>query len=214
MKKSLTELVFILDRSGSMSGLETDTIGGYNAMIEKQKKEEGEANVTTVLFDDRVEFLNQRVSLQEIPKMTEKEYYVRGCTSLLDAIGQSIHYMGNVQKYAKEEERAGKVLFVITTDGYENSSKEYTYDKIKKMIKNQKNKYNWEFIFLGANIDAANTAKQVGIDEDYASNYVADSYGTELNYEAMNQAISCCRSEGKINKQWKEAVERDYKARR
>jgi uncharacterized protein YegL len=214
MKKNLTELVFILDRSGSMSGLETDTIGGYNAMIEKQKKEEGEAHVTTVLFDDQVETLTQRVSLQEVSKITEKEYYVRGCTALLDAIGQTIHYMGNVQKYAKEEDRAGKVLFVITTDGYENSSKEYTYEKIKKMIKHQKSNYNWEFIFLGANIDAVETAKQVGIDEKYATNYVADSQGTELNYQAMNMAISCCRSEGKINKRWKEEVERDYKERK
>jgi uncharacterized protein YegL len=214
MKKNLTELVFILDRSGSMSGLETDTIGGYNAMIEKQKKEEGEANVTTVLFDDKVEMLNQRVSLQDISKITEKEYFVRGCTALLDAIGQTIHLMGNVQKYAKEEDRAGKVLFVITTDGYENSSKEYTYEKIKNMIKHQKDRYNWEFIFLGANIDAAETAKKVGIDEEYATNYVADSKGTELNYQAMNMAISCCRSEGKINKRWKEEVERDYKDRK
>lgn len=214
MKKNLTEVVFILDRSGSMSGLETDTIGGYNAMLDKQKKEEGEANVTTVLFDDKVEMLNQRVSLQEISKLTEKEYYVRGCTALLDAIGQTINFMGNVQKYAKEEDRAGKVLFVITTDGYENSSKEYTYEKIKKMIKRQKDLYNWDFIFLGANIDAVETAKQVGIDEEYATNYVSDSHGTKLNYQAMNRAISCCRSEGKIDKRWKEEVERDYKKRK
>ena len=214
MKKNLTELVFILDRSGSMSGLESDTIGGYNSMIEKQKAEEGEANITTVLFDDKVELLNQRVSIQEVKKMTDKEYYVRGCTALLDAIGQTIHYMGNVQKYAKEEDRAGKVLFVITTDGYENSSKEYSYDKVRKMIKNQKDRYEWEFIFLGANIDAVETAKQVGIDEEHATNYVADSVGTELNYKAMNMAISCCRSEGKINRRWKEEVERDYKERK
>ena len=213
MKQNVTELVFLLDRSGSMSGLETDTIGGYNAMLEKQKKEEGEANVTTVLFDDQVEILHQRVSILEISKMTEKEYYVRGCTSLLDAIGQTIHYMGNVQKYAKEGDKAEKVLFVITTDGYENSSKEYTYEKIKKMIERQKDRYRWEFIFLGANMDAVETAKQFGIDEDYATNYVADSKGTELNYQAMNEAISSCRLEGKISKRWKEEVERDYKVR-
>jgi uncharacterized protein YegL len=211
--KNLTELVFILDRSGSMSGLESDTIGGYNSMIKKQKTEDGEANVTTVLFDDRVEMLNKRISIQEVETMTEKEYFVRGCTALLDAIGQTIHYMGNVQKYAKDEERAGKVLFVITTDGYENSSKEYSYDKVKKMIKNQKDRYKWEFIFLGANIDAVETAKQVGIDEEYATNYVADSVGTELNYKAMNMAISCCRSEGIIDKRWKDEVERDYRTR-
>jgi len=214
MKKNLSELVFLLDRSGSMSGLESDTIGGYNAMLEKQKKEEGEANVTTVLFDDKIEMLHKRVSLQEIAKITEKEYFVRGCTALLDAIGQTIHLMGNVQKYAKEEDRAGKVLFIITTDGYENSSKEYTYETIKRMIERQKERYNWEFIFLGANIDAIETAKQFGINEEYATNYVADSQGTELNYQAMNMAISGCRSEGKINKRWKEEVEKDYKERK
>ncbi len=214
MKKNLTELVFILDRSGSMSGLEKDTIGGYNAMLEKQKKEEGEANVTTVLFDDKIEMLQKRVSIQNSPKITEKEYYVRGCTALLDAIGQSIHFMGNVQKYAKDEDRASKVLFVITTDGYENSSKEYNYETIRKMIKRQKERYDWEFIFLGANIDAIETAERFGIDKDYASNYVADSRGTELNYQAMNMAVSLCRSEGKINKVWKEEVESDFRNRR
>lgn len=214
MKKNLTELVFILDRSGSMSGLEKDTIGGYNAMLEKQQKEEGEANVTTVLFDDKIEMLQKRVSILDTPKITEKEYYVRGCTALLDAIGQSIHYMGNAQKYSKEEDRASKVLFVITTDGYENSSKEYNYETIRKMIKRQKERYDWEFIFLGANIDAIETAEQFGIDKDYASNYVADSRGTELNYQAMNMAISYCRSEGKVNKRWKEEVEGDYKNRK
>ena len=214
MKKNLTELVFILDRSGSMSGLESDTIGGYNSMIEKQKAEEGEANITTVLFDDKVEMINQRVSIQEVKKMTDKDYYVRGCTALLDAIGQTIHYMGNVQKYAKDEDRAGTVLFVITTDGYENSSKEYSYDKVRKMIKNQKDLYKWEFIFLGANIDAVATAEQFGIDKDYASNYVADARGTELNYQAMNVAISYCRSEGKINKRWKGDVEADFQNRK
>ncbi len=214
MKKKLTELVFILDRSGSMSGLEKDTIGGYNAMLEKQKKEDGEANVTTVLFDDKIEMLQKRVSIQNSPKITEKEYYVRGCTALLDAIGQTIHYMGNVQKYAKEEDRASKVLFVITTDGYENSSKEYNYETIRRMIKRQKERYDWEFIFLGANIDPIATAEQFGIDKDYASNYVADSRGTELNYQAMNMAISYCRSEGKVNKRWKEEVEYDFQSRK
>lgn len=214
MKNNLTEIVFLLDRSGSMSGLETDTIGGYNSILEKQRKEEGEANVTTVLFDDKFEMLHKRVSIQDTPKITEKEYYVRGCTALLDAIGQSIQYMGNVQKYAKEEDRAGKVLFIITTDGYENSSKEFNHEKIKKMIEYQKKEYDWEFIFIGANIDAVKTAKQFGIDEDYAANYVADSIGTELNYRAMNQAISSCRSEGRVDKRWKEEVERDFRVRK
>jgi uncharacterized protein YegL len=213
MKKNLTEIVFILDRSGSMAGLESDTIGGYNAILEKQKKEDGEANVTTVLFDDKIEMLHRRVSILDIPKITEKEYYVRGCTALLDAIGQSIHYMGNVQKYAKEEDRASKVLFVITTDGYENSSKEYSLGAIRKMVKYQKERYNWEFIFLGANIDAVETAEQFGIDGDNASNYVADSRGTEFSCQAMNEAISYCRSEGRIDKRWKERVEEDYQNR-
>lgn len=213
MKKNLTELVFILDRSGSMAGLEADTIGGYNAMLLKQKKEEGEVNVTTVLFDDKIEMLHKRVSLQELDKITEKEYYVRGCTALLDAIGQTIHFMENVQKYAKEEQMADKVLFVITTDGYENSSKEYTYEKVKKIIEKQKEQFQWEFLFLGANIDAVATARQFGIDEAYATNYIADSKGTELNYQAVSEAISFCRSEGKISKHWKDSVEKDYKTR-
>ena len=213
MKKNLTELVFILDRSGSMSGLERDTISGYNAILEKQKKEEGEVNVTTVLFDDKLEQLHMRVSLQEIRPLTDKEYYVRGCTALLDAIGQTIQYMGNVQKYAKDEDRATKVLFIITTDGQENSSKEYNYSTIKQMIERQKECYQWEFLFLGANIDAIATAKQFGIDEEYAANYVADSVGTRLNYKAMNAAISSCREEGCVNRSWKDEVARDYKKR-
>jgi uncharacterized protein YegL len=214
MKKNLTELVFILDRSGSMSGLEKDTIGGYNSLLIKQRREEGEANVTTVLFDDKIEMLHKRVSIENAPEITEKEYYVRGCTALLDAIGQTINYMGNVQKYAKAEDRAGKVLFVITTDGYENSSKEFSYETVRRMIKHQKERYDWEFIFLGANIDAIAAAEQIGIAREYASNYVADSSGTELNYQAMNMAVSYCRSEGKINKRWKEEVERDYQNRK
>lgn len=213
MNNNLTELVFILDRSGSMAGLETDTIGGFNAMIDKQKKEPGEANVTTVLFDDKYEMLHKRRSLQKILPMTDREYYVRGCTALLDAVGQTINYIGNVQKYARDEERAGKVLFIITTDGYENSSHEFTYDKIKSMIERQKEKYNWEFIFLGANIDAVSTAKQFGISEDYATNYVADAIGTGLNYEAMNMAVSSCRMEGRVDLHWKENVEKDYNSR-
>ncbi|MDF2906054.1 MAG: hypothetical protein K0R34_1375 [Herbinix sp.] len=213
MKKNLTELVFILDRSGSMSGLERDTIGGYNAVLEKQKKEAGEVNVTTILFDDKIEQLHKRVALKGLQLLTDKEYYVRGCTALLDAIGQTVEYMSNVQKYAKEEERAEKVLFIITTDGQENSSKEYSQSTIRRMIERQKELYRWEFLFLGANIDAIATARQFGIDEEYAANYVADATGTELNFKAMNMAISCCREEGIVRKSWKEEVERDYKSR-
>lgn len=214
MKRNLTEIVFILDRSGSMAGLEKDTIGGFNSLIDRQRKEEGEANVTTVLFDDKIETLNRRISIQDVKKMTENEYYVRGCTALLDAIGQSINYMGNAQKYAKEEDRADKVLFVITTDGYENASKEFSYEKIRSMIQHQKEKYKWEFIFLGANIDAIDTASQFGIDEEHASYYVADSVGTKLNYKAMSMAISSYRANGKVESDWKEEVERDYKGRK
>ena len=213
MKKNLTEIVFILDRSGSMSGLETDTIGGFNGMLKKQRKEEGDANITTVLFDDKVEMLHKRVDLKNIKDMTEKDYYVRGCTALLDAIGETINYMGNVQKYLKEEERAEKVLFIITTDGYENSSKEYNYKKIKSMINNQKEKYNWDFLFLGANIDAVETAEKFGIDKDFAVDYLADEVGTELTYDAMNCAIGNIRANKHIDKSWKCEVEKDYKFR-
>jgi uncharacterized protein YegL len=214
MDKKLTELVFILDRSGSMAGLEDDTIGGYNAMIKKQKEEDGEANVTTVLFDDRIETLHERVSIQNIKPMTDREYNVRGCTALLDAIGRTISYMGNVQKYAKPEDKANKVLFIITTDGYENSSKEYSYEKVKQMIERQKKRFDWEFLFIGANIDAVSTAEKFGITEEYAANYVPDKQGTKLNYEAMNAAISNCRAERPLDRSWKEEVEKDYESRK
>ena len=162
MKKNLTELVFILDRSGSMAGLEKDTIGGFNAMIEKQKSEAGEAYISTVLFDNYSEVIHDRVMLNAVPKLTEKEYYVRGCTALLDAVGGAIHHIGNVHKYAREEDRPEKTLFVITTDGMENASRRYSYEKVKEMITRQKEKYGWEFLFLGANIDAAREAARFG----------------------------------------------------
>ena len=174
MKKNLTEIVFILDRSGSMAGLEDDTIGGFNAMIEKQKRELGEALVSTVLFDNDCQVIHDRVNIQKIEPMTRKEYYVRGCTALLDAVGRAIHHIGNVHKYAREEDRPEKTLFVITTDGMENASQEYTYDRVKKMIQHEQEKYGWEFIFLGANIDAAKEAARFGIDADRAAKYHAD----------------------------------------
>ena len=189
MKKNLTELVFILDRSGSMAGLEKDTIGGFNAMIEKQKAEEGEAYISTVLFDNYSEVIHDRVALSDVPKLTEKEYYVRGCTALLDAVGGAIHHIGNVHKYAREEDRPEKTLFVITTDGMENASRRYSYEKVREMITRQQEKYGWEFLFLGANIDAAREAARFGIDADRAADYHADTQGTAVIYEAMSDAI-------------------------
>ena len=169
MKKDLTEIVFILDRSGSMAGLEKDTIGGFNAMIEKQRKEPGQALISTVLFDNESDVIHDRVPLDNLPALTEKEYYVRGCTALLDAVGVAIHHIGNVHKYAREEDRPEKTLFVITTDGMENASRRYTYDKVKTMIERQREKYGWEFLFLGANIDAAREATGFGTGGDRAA---------------------------------------------
>ncbi|QSX08790.1 VWA domain-containing protein [Alkalibacter rhizosphaerae] len=213
MKKGLTELVFILDRSGSMGGLEEDTIGGYNALLEKQKKESGEAVLTTVLFDDHYELLHDRINLRGIAPITDKEYYVRGTTALLDAIGKTIHKIDNAQKHTAEEERAEHVMFVITTDGMENASREYTYDKIKYMIERQKTKYNWEFLFLGANMDAVDTAQRFGIDPDRAATYHADKEGTMLNYQVISETVSRIRSDKVIAKDWKKAIDKDFKKR-
>lgn len=194
MKKGLTELVFILDRSGSMSGLEADTIGGFNSLIFKQKKEEGEAYISTVLFDDRSEVLYDRVSLSKIEPMNDKQYYVRGCTALLDALGGAIHHIGNVHKYAREEDRPEKTIFIITTDGMENASHHYTYDKVKQMVERQREKYGWEFLFLGANIDAISVAGRFGVQAHHAVNYECDSVGTQLNYEVLSKAVSRVRA--------------------
>ena len=213
MKKNLTELVFILDRSGSMAGLEGDTIGGFNAMIEKQKKEPGEAVVSTVLFDNENEVIHDRVDIQKIEPMTDREYYVRGCTALLDAVGGAIHHIGNVHKYAREEDRPEKTLFVITTDGMENASRKYTYDRLKAMIQRQKEKYGWEFIFLGANIDAAKEAARFGIDADRTANYHADHEGTAVIYEAVSEAVCNVRACKSVSAAWKQKVDDDYKKR-
>lgn len=218
MRKNLTEIIFILDRSGSMRGLETDTIGGYNSLLEKQQREDGEVIVSTVLFDDRQEVLHDQVNLENIQPMTEKEYYVRGCTALLDAVGGAIHHIGNVQKYAREEDCPEKTLFIIITDGMENSSRRYTYDKVKRMVKRQKEKYGWEFLFLGANIDAIDVAGKFGINENRAVNYECDSRGTEVNYCALNEAVSrvresaCCAAVA-LDDDWKAEIEADYKMR-
>ncbi len=214
MKKDLTELVFILDRSGSMSGLEDDTIGGYNSMLEKQKKEPGEAILTTVLFDNNYEILHDRINIKGVAPITDKEYYVRGTTALLDAIGMTINKIVNVQKHTAKEEQAEKVMFVIITDGMENSSREYSYTQIRKMIEHQKNNYNWEYIFLGANIDAVETAGRFGIDKDRAVNYHADSEGTNLNYKVLNKTVSSYRESSVISEDWKDQIEEDYENRK
>jgi len=213
MKKNLTELVFILDRSGSMAGLEDDTIGGFNAMIEKQKKEPGEALVSTVLFDNETEVIHDRVNIRQIKPLTRKEYYVRGCTALLDAVGAAIRHIGNVHKYAREEDRPEKTLFVITTDGMENASRNYSYEKLKGMIQRQKEKYGWEFIFLGANIDATKEAARFGIDADRAANYHADSAGTAVIYEAMSEAVCSIRACRPMSADWKRRVDEDFQKR-
>ena len=213
MKKNLTELVFILDRSGSMSGLESDTIGGFNAMIAKQKREEGEALVSTVLFDNDSVVIHDRVPIREVQPMTEREYFTRGCTALLDAVGGAIHHIGNVHKYAREEDRPDKTLFVITTDGYENASRRYDYERVRKMIERQKEKYGWEFLFLGANIDAAAEARRFGIDPDRAVDYKCDAEGTALNYEVFHAAVSSVRMGAGIDKKWKRRIDEDVQKR-
>lgn len=201
MRKGLTEVVFILDRSGSMSGLEADTIGGFNSMIAKQKKEEGEAYISTVLFDDTCEVLYDRVPVNKVEPMNDNQYYVRGCTALLDAIGGAIHHIGNVHKYAREEDRPEKTLFIITTDGMENASRQYSYEKVKEMVERQKEKYGWEFLFLGANIDAIDVAGKFGIDSNRALNYVSDHKGTQLNYEVLSKTVSGFRASKSLVKE-------------
>lgn len=219
MRKNLTEIVFVLDRSGSMSGLEADTIGGYNALLEKQKKESGEAFISTVLFDDKQEVLHDRVSLDGIKPITENEYYVRGCTALLDAIGGAIHHIGNVHKYAREEDRPEKTLFIITTDGMENASRKYSYEKVKHMIERQKRKFGWEFLFLGANIDAIEVAGRFGVAANRAVNYECDSEGTQLNYRVLSETVSkvrMCSVQAMttvLDDGWAEEIAADYERR-
>ena len=212
-KNNVTELVFILDRSGSMSGLEADTIGGFNSMIEKQRKQDGDCYVSTVLFDHVSEVLHDRIKLSEVPLMTEKEYQVRGSTALIDALGGAIHHIGNIHKYARNEDVPEHTIFVITTDGMENASHNYSADRVREMVKRQKERYGWEFIFIGANIDAVETARQYGIDEDRAVNYNADSAGTGLMYESISAAVKCVRGGAPLGNVWKEDLEEDYRKR-
>ena len=213
MKKNLTEIIFILDRSGSMSGLEADTIGGFNSMIEKQKKADGEAMISTVLFDNVSEVIHDRVSVLDIQPMTDKDYTVRGCTALLDAIGGTIHHIGNIHKYARAEDVPEHTLFVITTDGMENASRHYNAERVKQMIERQKARYGWEFLFLGANIDAVETARHFGIGADRAVNYHSDSAGTQLNYEVLSEAICAVRGSVQLGADWKKRIDEDFESR-
>ena len=209
----MTELVFILDRSGSMAGLETDTIGGFNAMIEKQKKEAGEALVTTVLFDNESVTVHDRIPLQEVPPLTETEYFTRGCTALLDAVGGTIRHIANIHRYIRREDVPERTLFVITTDGYENASRYYDYDKVRRLIEHEKTKYGWEFLFLGANIDAAAEAKRFGIAADRAADYKCDTAGTALNYEVIGEAVGAVRGARPLAANWKRHIDEDVKQR-
>ena len=214
MKKQLTEIVFILDRSGSMCGLEADTIGGFNSLIAKQKKEEGEALISTILFDDCTEVLHDRVPLDRIKPMTEDDYYVRGCTALMDALGKAIKHISTIHKYAREEDRPSKTIFIITTDGKENASRQYSSERVKKMVEERKSKYGWEFLFLGANIDAVETAGHFGISKDRAVNYHSDSEGTALNYEVLSDAICSVRACRPLTAAWKTRIDSDFERRK
>ena len=214
MKTNLTELVFILDRSGSMGGLESDTIGGFNSMLKKQQAEPGECRITTVLFDHLYEVLHDRIDIRAVGPITEKEYFVRGNTALLDAVGKTINKIGGVQKNTAEEYRAGKVIFVITTDGMENASREFGYDQIKAMVGHQKEKYGWEFIFLGANIDAVEVAGRFGIGHAHAASFHNDSEGIALNYSVLSESISMARAPGgAIKEGWSAPIQKDFKKR-
>jgi len=217
MKTNLTELVFILDRSGSMGGLENDTIGGFNSMLKKQQAEPGDCRITTVLFDDNYEILHDRIDINAVNEITSRDYYVRGCTALLDAIGKTIRKINKVQKNTAEEYRAEKVLFVITTDGMENASREFSYDKIKSMVEKQKDKRQWEFIFLGANIDAIDVASRVGIAQNRVQNFHNDSEGIAMNYDVLSQTVACYRADASpcasIPDSWGDKIFSNFKKR-
>lgn len=212
MKKGLTELVFILDRSGSMQGLEKDTIGGFNGLIEKQKKEEGEAYISTILFDDVQEVLHDRVNLQDVKALTEKDYSVRGSTALLDAVGRAIKHISTIHKYIREEDRPEKTIFVITTDGAENASTKYTQPQIKEMIEQKTKLCQWEFLFLGANIDAVTTAANYGIAKECAAQFQADAQGVPIVYSAIDNYIGMSRkAKGVMCRAWAKELDNDKK---
>ena len=213
MNSNLTEIVFILDRSGSMAGLEDDTIGGFNAMVEKQKKEEGEAFLSVVLFANESEVICDRTDIRKAEPMTDRQYRVGGCTALLDAIGGAVHHIGNVHKYAREEDRPARTVFVITTDGMENASRRYSCDEVRKMVKQAQETWGWEFLFLGANMDAIAAARSFGFREDRAVRYKSDRDGTALNYSVVGEAVSQVRSRKGIAKNWSASIEADCRRR-
>ncbi|MBQ9743395.1 MAG: VWA domain-containing protein [Ruminococcus sp.] len=214
MKNNVTELVFILDRSGSMAGLESDTIGGFNAMIEKQRKLSGDCYVSTVLFDNDSTTLHDRVKLEEVKLMTDNDYTVGGCTALIDAIGGAIQHIGNIHKYARPEDVPEHTMFVITTDGYENASRSFTSNQVKQMIERKKSEQGWEFLFIGANIDAVETARTFGIDENRAVNYKADKKGTKVVYESVAKAVGSIRKCRPLQADWSADISRDYSDRK
>lgn len=213
MNNNLTEIVFILDRSGSMAGLEADTIGGFNAMLEKQRSESGEAILSAVLFDHESEVVYDRVDLRKIEPMTDRQYYVRGSTALLDAIGGAVRHIANVHKYAREEDRPGRTVFIVTTDGMENSSREYSYAQVRRMVKREQEENGWEFLFLGANMDAISAAGSFGIRADRAVRFACDGAGTSLNYEVVSKTVSKLRRGKGIDAKWSEEIEADYAMR-
>ncbi len=213
MNRELTEIVFILDRSGSMAGLESDTIGGFNSMLEKQKKAEGQALLSAVLFSNDSQVLYDRVDISRIEPMTDGQYQVGGCTALLDAIGSAVRHIGNVHKYAREEDRPGKTIFVITTDGYENSSRHYSYEEVQQLVKRQQERYGWEFLFLGANMDAIAAARSFGIRADRAVRYYADAEGTSLQFDVVGKAVSDFREKAMIDPDWQKDIEEDFRRR-
>lgn len=213
MKNNVTELVFIVDKSGSMAGLEKDTIGGFNSMLQKQKNEEGVCYISTVFFSELSEVIHNRINIKEVEPLTEKDYVAGGCTALLDALGDAIKHITNVQKYAASDQKADNVIFVIITDGEENSSHKYSIREIKKMISMKQEKYGWEFIFLGANIDAIQTASSYGIKQNRASNFCCDPIGVNLNFCCVSEAISECRADGEISSEWADEIKSDFKKR-
>ena len=213
MNNNLTEIVCILDCSGSMAGLEGDTIGGFNAMVEKQKKEPGEALLSAVLFSDDSRVLYDRVDVKKVEPMTDRQYMAGGCTALLDAIGGAVHHIANVHRYAREEDRPAKTIFVITTDGMENASRRYSCEEVQRMVKHEQEKYGWEFLFLGANMDAISAARSFGIRPDRAVRYASDRAGTRLNYSVVGQTIARFRCEKEISADWSAPIEADFQSR-